>query len=228
MGAAALIYANGFSYTQQQLSNDQKGIVVFVHGFGSSPACWDNLINLLDEDPLIAGTFLLDRTFQYPTTWFNFSPLTRIPRLQECAEALKSHLRKAKFADYEITLVGHSMGGLVIQAYLAKAFRERNGPELKNIRQALFIATPTTGQTFSLSGVAHCPEYSLILEKKSSKYSTQKFMKLWKSSDNEAPNGRLPCVLLGNAGQDCPGGIRSRCPFGSESPGRGSLHNTNA
>jgi hypothetical protein len=44
------------------------------------------------------------------------------------------------------------MGGLVIQAYLAKALRDRTGHELKNIRQAIFIATPHHGsKTFAVS-----------------------------------------------------------------------------
>jgi hypothetical protein len=43
-------------------------------------------------------------------------------------------------------LVGHSLGGLVIQAYLAKAMSDKkNEAELRNIRQVLLIATPHHG-----------------------------------------------------------------------------------
>ncbi len=145
MGSAALLYEDPLVYAPQQGTGTKKRVVVFVHGLGSSPACWDSFTDLFSSDPSIAGTFRLDQTFQYPTARLNFSPLTRIPRLQECADALGEHLRRPEFSDCEITIVGHSLGGLVIQAYLAKAFRELRRLELKNIRQAILIATPHRG-----------------------------------------------------------------------------------
>ena len=145
MGTAIALEPERFTQAPPQVTNSCKRVAVFVHGFGSSAACWDALIKLFDVDPSIGDAFHVDRTFGYPTRWFNFSPLKRIPRLQECADRLKAHLSKACFAEAEITLVGHSFGGLVIQAYLGKALRDRKGAELKNIRQAIFIATPHLG-----------------------------------------------------------------------------------
>jgi pimeloyl-ACP methyl ester carboxylesterase len=121
-----------------------KGLIVFVHGFGSSPATWDSLLALFRSDPNFAG-FDFD-CFGYPSPWFNFNPLGRIPRLRELGQALEAHMQAARLQLYEnVTLVGHSQGGLVIQSYLAGKLIAGQGESLKRIRQAILIATPNLG-----------------------------------------------------------------------------------
>jgi len=59
-----------------------KSLVILVHGFGSSPATWDKLVELFRKDPALSG-FDFDNTFAYPTPWFNYNPFGRIPELSE-------------------------------------------------------------------------------------------------------------------------------------------------
>jgi pimeloyl-ACP methyl ester carboxylesterase len=118
--------------------------VVFVHGFGSTPACWDTLRALLGADERIAARFDLT-CFGYETSWMNFNLLRRIPRIDEVARSLEQHLEHGLRRHAGITLVGHSQGGLVIQRYLANKLQAGKGEDLARIRQVLLIATPNLG-----------------------------------------------------------------------------------
>lgn len=129
------------------VSPNEKGLIVFVHGFGSSAKCWDPLLSLLNQDPKIKAMFLF-ACFEYPTKWFNFNPLRRIPRIREIAHGLEGFLADKKYSNYEeVTLVGHSQGGLVIQAFLVRKLEDGMAEHLERIRQVLLVATPNLGST---------------------------------------------------------------------------------
>jgi hypothetical protein len=64
-----------------------RSLVVLVHGFGSSPATWDKLVELFRKDPALSE-FDFDNTFAYPAPWFNYNPFARIPELSELGNAL--------------------------------------------------------------------------------------------------------------------------------------------
>jgi pimeloyl-ACP methyl ester carboxylesterase len=120
-----------------------KDLVVFVHGFGSDAGCWKKLLDLFNTDDEIIGAFDL-ATFSYPTAWFNRNPLERIPRIAEIGRKLGSDLNRV--SNYrEVTLVGHSQGGLVIQSYLVDWLNEGKSDELYPLRQVILIATPNLG-----------------------------------------------------------------------------------
>src|SRR5215467_14294921 len=104
--------------------SQHKNVIVFVHGFGSSPQCWEPLLALLKDDPQVISRF--DRVcFQYPTRWAELHPLRRIPRIKEIADSLREFLESPSLAVYEeVTLVGHSQGGLVILGHLADRVRK--------------------------------------------------------------------------------------------------------
>jgi pimeloyl-ACP methyl ester carboxylesterase len=124
-----------------------KSLAVFVHGFGSDASCWDNLLGLLRGDPRVAARFDLT-CFSYTTPWFNLHFLRRIPEISDIGQQLRTFLDQPSFRAYpEITLVGHSQGGLVIQSYLADRLVAEKGHELRRIRQVLLIATPNLGST---------------------------------------------------------------------------------
>ena len=121
-----------------------KAMLIFVHGFGSSKESWNPLISLLEQDKRITGQF--DWTcFSYPTAWFNFNPTHRIPAIKEIAESLRAFLDSQRFYGREITLIGHSHGGLVIQSYLAEVLQAGHGERLSGLRQVILIATPNLG-----------------------------------------------------------------------------------
>jgi pimeloyl-ACP methyl ester carboxylesterase len=123
-----------------------KSVVLFVHGFGSSAKCWEPLSTLLRQDERITARYDLEY-FEYPTPWFSFNPLRRIPRLREIARALREFIDSPRFYGREVTLVGHSQGGLVIQGYLAELLEAGHGERLEAVRQVLLVATPNLGST---------------------------------------------------------------------------------
>lgn len=126
---------------------DQKASIIFVHGFGSSNSCWDQLISLLSKDERITSEFDFKR-FEYASDWFEFNPARRIPRLQEISRSLREFIDSPEFYNRELTLVGHSQGGLVIQSYLAEILQAGEGEKLKALRQVILLATPNSGSTF--------------------------------------------------------------------------------
>jgi len=127
-----------------------KGVVIFVHGFGSSHKCWEPLLTLLSRDPHVTSLYDLEY-IDYPTTWFSLNPFQRIPRLKELSEYLNSFVESPRFQGREITLVGHSQGGLLILTYLAQLLQAGKGEELSSLRQVILMATPNLGSTIASS-----------------------------------------------------------------------------
>jgi pimeloyl-ACP methyl ester carboxylesterase len=119
--------------------------VIFVHGFGSSDECWEQLRKLLEADPHIVSSF--DLAFiKYDTSVLAVSRLWSVPSIAEVAHKLAKFVAREEFACYrEITLVGHSLGGLVIQQYIADTLTGNHGDDLKRIRQVILFATPNRG-----------------------------------------------------------------------------------
>ncbi len=125
----------------------RKRLALFVHGFGSSAAAWEPLRTLMKDDPEITGSFDL-ACYEYPTPWFNFRYLRRIPTLQEIAGGLANFLESADLRDYrEWVLIGHSQGGLVIQSYLVDKLQEGQAEDLYRLRAVILISTPNLGST---------------------------------------------------------------------------------
>lgn len=128
-------------------SSHGRRLVVFVHGFGSSERCWSRILELLRADPRVAAALDV-ACFSYPTTAFELRFLRRIPRLPEIANSLAAFLESGRFAGYsDVTLVGHSQGGLVIHTYLAGKVRSGKSEDLRRIREVILIATPHQGST---------------------------------------------------------------------------------
>jgi pimeloyl-ACP methyl ester carboxylesterase len=125
---------------------DRKAVLIFVHGFGSSAECWTPLISLLKKNEQITNQYDWE-CFAYPTAWFSFNPLRRIPSIKEIARSLQEFLDSERFYGRELTLVGHSQGGLVIQSYLADMLAAGHGEKLSALRQVILIATPNRGST---------------------------------------------------------------------------------
>jgi hypothetical protein len=86
-----------------------KELVVFIHGINSSPSTWDEMMNRLYGDKAIRERYEF-WTFGYPTG----APIPYMAA--EFREAIGKMLafREARGArDQDITIVGHSMGGLI-------------------------------------------------------------------------------------------------------------------
>lgn len=121
------------------------GLVIFVHGFISAPKCWDKLHDLLKDDDSIMSSFDLD-CFKYDTDVLDLPSLNPLPTIQRVALDLAEFLDREEFSGYhDITLVGHSLGGLVIQEYLAGKLKAERGDDLERIRQVILFGTPNRG-----------------------------------------------------------------------------------
>jgi len=128
--------------------------VVFVHGFISSPKCWDPFVKRLEKDDELAGKGYQFTRFQYPTSFVEWNPSKRIPAIDECGMSLGDFLDNQPDCD-QLFLVGHSMGGLVIQSFLARKIQSQRGADLAKIRSVILFATPNRGSTIlsSLRGI---------------------------------------------------------------------------
>jgi hypothetical protein len=105
---------------------------------------WQPFIDRLKVDkdfPPDRYSFL---TFAYPTRILELSPLRRIPPIKDCGDELATYI-KLHCADADaLFLVGHSMGGLVIEAMLAAKLKG-SAADLKRIRGVIQFATPNRG-----------------------------------------------------------------------------------
>ena len=120
--------------------------VVFVHGFVSNAGCWDPFFKQLNKDiELIAAGFRFAR-YQYPTSFLEIDVTKRIPAISECGNGLDTFL-ETRFPEGKLMLVGHSMGGLVIQSYLAEKIKMSRGKDLARVRSVILFATPNRGST---------------------------------------------------------------------------------
>jgi pimeloyl-ACP methyl ester carboxylesterase len=128
--------------------------VVFVHGFISSPDCWKPFVDRLEHDNEFAGNGYHFACFPYPTKFLEWNPSKRIPGIAECGNFLGSFLDSQPDCE-QLFLVGHSMGGLVIQSFLAQKIEAHRGADLANIRSVILFATPNRGATIlsSLRGI---------------------------------------------------------------------------
>lgn len=128
-----------------------KRLLVFVHGFCSSGATWDPLLDRLRSNAVTTNEFET-AFFDFPTKFMATPVVERLPGVTEIAEWLDANLwhrfyggqKEPNYID--VTLVGHSMGGLVIQQMLTKMLEDGRGNEFQHIRQAIFLATPHFGR----------------------------------------------------------------------------------
>jgi pimeloyl-ACP methyl ester carboxylesterase len=126
--------------------------MLFVHGFNSAPVTWKPLRDLLTADPVITAEFDLQE-FSYETALAAVPVVHRTPAVDEAGGMLAARLQAELFDGndtrfIDVTLVGHSMGGLIIQSCLLHLLTpEGSVRTLDRIRQAILFATPNFGST---------------------------------------------------------------------------------
>ncbi|MCG6495224.1 alpha/beta fold hydrolase [Kitasatospora sp. A2-31] len=123
--------------------------VVMVHGFMSGPEVWDRFSGLIGEDADLAGAQVL--RFGYRTKlWKPLNPTRAIPSLDTVADSLKEFLRTDAERFERLVLLGHSMGGLVIQRHLVRMLADGHGRQLDRIKRVVLLATPSAGSVLGL------------------------------------------------------------------------------
>ncbi|BCA54576.1 hypothetical protein W02_17160 [Nitrospira sp. KM1] len=124
-----------------------KPLLVLIHGFISDHRCWDTLCQLFFADSRISDRFDIE-CYEYPTSLVGRGTEDSHPILRQVAGRLIDFLSQPRFAGRQLVLVGHSQGGLVIQAYFVLLLETGQARQLSRIRQAIFIATPNLGSIF--------------------------------------------------------------------------------
>ncbi|MFF0094557.1 alpha/beta fold hydrolase [Streptomyces canus] len=130
---------------------------MFVHGIASSAETWDAARESLAQTEDLAD-LEPDPPFQYRTSLFGKntwnikkSLLQVLPSIDTVADSLAEYL-DTEAADFQrLVLVGHSMGGLIIQRYLTHTLSQQRGHDLRRIRRIVLLACPNTGSSLALA-----------------------------------------------------------------------------
>ena len=122
------------------------GLGVLIHGFWSSPATWDRLAGVLDDDPDLAGLRWHRYGYESPKLSLPLLPF-RIPAYDDIAQALHPFLASVA-PDGDLAFVTHSQGGLILQRYLAWMLNEGRARELGRVRSIVMLACPHEGSDY--------------------------------------------------------------------------------
>jgi hypothetical protein len=107
------------------------------------------MFSLCAGDPLLQQ-FTVD-CFSYPSALFHLPWMSRFSNLQELARGLKTEL-ETNYADYEeVTLVGHSLGAVVVRQYMVSELKAGRSPLAHRI---LLYAAPNTGSALAKIGTS--------------------------------------------------------------------------
>lgn len=132
----------------------KRSLILFVHGLGGSgeatwrPSVGPGFHELILADDALAREFDVG-FFEFPTSLFRLPFSRRAPRVRDLAEGLRSQLDN-RFGRYaSITLVCHSLGGLIARKYLVDEVQ--SGRKLRVNRLILF-AVPNNGASLASVG----------------------------------------------------------------------------
>jgi pimeloyl-ACP methyl ester carboxylesterase len=122
--------------------------LVTIHGFWSSPATWGRLNAVWYADKQLRGLRIYP--FSYPSPKKPPLPFstTRVPDYDDIAQTLATWYAVQLAAEYEIAIVTHSQGGLILQRFLARMLHEGRGRELARIRSIVMLTCPNSGSEY--------------------------------------------------------------------------------
>jgi pimeloyl-ACP methyl ester carboxylesterase len=120
--------------------------VLFVHGLGGSPTTsWGRMFDVCARQEAFSSHTL--DCYAFPTALF---PLARqMPRLQALAQGLATELELRHSGRTDLTLVGHSLGGLVARQYVLNKLKVGKNPIASRL---LLYAVPNTGAALAQLG----------------------------------------------------------------------------
>lgn len=125
----------GLSMEEGWQDQPAKNVVIFVHGLESSSHALRDWVKVAKAEGFPCGAF------QYPND----------QAISKSAELLAEELHEfaAAHSDRRVSLVAHSMGGLVCRAVI-----EDSNEDPGNIRQLIMVATPNHGSNLAYFGFA--------------------------------------------------------------------------
>ena len=125
--------------------------VFFIHGFTGDEATWGELPRLLRESPDLTDCYF--RTWSYPTKLNLGYVVSRYlwkddPNIYTIGQGLRTeltHPMQERNKDDKIVLIGHSMGGLVIQALVLEELANGRRELVDRITEIILFGTPSNG-----------------------------------------------------------------------------------
>jgi hypothetical protein len=123
--------------------------VVFIHGLFSRAKTWGRMQELVEADPELAGLAAV-RLFSYESRPFRFNPARRVAEIDDIADRLHTYLHTDLRDAESVILVSHSMGGLVVQRFLARTLARARGRDLARISRIVLFCCPNQGSDFAL------------------------------------------------------------------------------
>lgn len=129
-------------------NSERAPAIIFVHGLsGSAMKTWGDMIRCFESDAHFAD-HVLD-CYAFPTVLFRWPFAAPVPGLRGIAEGLRTYLEEQHGERDSITIVAHSLGGLVARQYVVTELRA--GRKLRVNKLAL-VAVPNTGSTLANVG----------------------------------------------------------------------------
>ena len=122
-----------------------KRLILFIHGLGGNPTTtWGKFHDLIAEDQDLSRAF--DCSFFKYTTSIWPCIRNRTARGQILADVLDTEISN-RHANYsEITIIAHSLGGLITKRYIMDRIKYQQPTPVKN---AIFFATPHLGSSLA-------------------------------------------------------------------------------
>ncbi len=139
--AALMAHTQGFLFGLEDF-NEEKTIVLFVHGVSGTPRDWKFIVDGLDRSRF--QPFF----FYYPSGF----PLDKLGSV--LAQVIESLDKNSKTGRQRIVLAAHSLGGLVALSAIQKLSTEGLSPSLK---MYISFSTPYGGDDSALTWVDRMP-----------------------------------------------------------------------
>ena len=138
-----------------------KKLILFIHGLGGDEKTWGEFPNIIKQDSELHGYHA--KIYTYPTSLIRaknivsffskplswFTPQSKLPKIQEIAQGLKTEIEQRYKKYDDIYLITHSMGGLVAKKYLIDEINLYKRKDLR-VKKLLLYAVPNNGSNWAL------------------------------------------------------------------------------
>lgn len=140
------------SSPRDRILGRRRLLAIFIHGLGSDKHAWGKFPNLIARDTDLSYFCDIDE-FSYPTS-LRTGIFAKIPRIELIAEGLASSIEHTHQKHFEVTLVCHSLGGLVARHYIVHMLKHQKKCRVKHL---YLYATPNNGAELAKFGSRFLP-----------------------------------------------------------------------
>ena len=135
-------------FTLDPSAENSGDAIIFVHGLAGSPqSTWAKMAECLNGDQDFSGITV--DYYSYPTRLIRLPWTPPVPGLRDLAAGLRTFLEEQHGTRRAISIVAHSLGGLIVRHMIASELRSRRSLSIKRLA---LIAVPSTGATLANVG----------------------------------------------------------------------------